>query len=117
MITAIQALQLASKIEYHYAEEKFDSTAINSVIAQELGPALYEKFCAAILCQKKIEEKGTPLFKTAFLNNPVRIEDEATDLDIKNRYSFQHLMEAIVDVLAEQSGFRQKSNEAHGSVI
>ena len=98
------AFVFSGKIGFFYHQKNQDSIAINSAIAQFLGPELYVKFCEVISSYRRaksfvpIDQSKT--FSADFLKNPVDSNDEINDMDIYINFTFQSIMEALAQVVS-----------------
>ncbi len=88
------AFTLAGKIGFHYDRKSSNSKAINTEIAQFLGPSLYGKFCKEITSMPDKKK----YFSINFLKNPVDEKDCIDDLEIHENYSFDSLMQTLAKI-------------------
>lgn len=95
--------EFVGKIGFLYHQKSPDSVAINSVIAQFLGPDLYVKFCENISSYKRTDSfvpvEQSKSFSPNFLKNPVDDENSINDMDVYINFSFPSLMKALGKVL------------------
>lgn len=99
-----EIFEFVGKIGYFYHQKSDDSVAINLTVAQFLGSDdLYIKFCQEVVSLKRkkpfVPESESKTFSTGFVENPVDVKNEISDMEVYLNFDFPSLMEALGKVI------------------